>query len=99
MWYSKTRWILVAILFLSIALANPFRPWSPQQKFYRESSDRHAKLAAECRRREEQARAKGDVVLAERLRMAAVDHDRHSWLLRRGSYASDETRSRNDWRP
>jgi hypothetical protein len=99
MWYSKTRWIMAAILFLSIALANPFRPWSPQQRFYRELSDRHARLAAECRRREDQARARGDVVLADRLRKMALDHDRQFWMLRKGSYESDEVRTGNAWRP
>jgi len=94
MWWSKTRWILAAIVILAVVMANPFRPWSPQQKFYRELSDRHAILAAECRKREVLVRSQGDLDQANRLGHLAEEHDRQSRMFRRGSYESDETRRR-----
>jgi len=94
MWWSKTRWILAAIVILAVVMANPFRPWSPQQKFYRELSDRHAILAAECRKREALVRSQGDLDQANRLGHLAEEHDRQSRMFRRGAYESDETRRR-----
>jgi hypothetical protein len=78
--------LMIVIAFLCVVLALPFEWLTPQGQLYRKIANSHAVSAARKRASEREARWKGDIKGAERLREEAERIERQGWVYRKASF-------------